>query len=69
MPAQITLFTLDDVNRGQSERPRATHAAAQIERILSPGVISAERPDACHLVIRERWCPLREVILSVPAQH
>jgi hypothetical protein len=34
MPAQITLFTLDDVNRGQSERPRATHAAAQIERIL-----------------------------------
>jgi hypothetical protein len=34
MQVQIALIGLDDVDRGQSECPRAAHPAAQIECIL-----------------------------------
>ena len=44
------------------------HAAAERQRVLRPGVVGAQRPDARQLIVSHRYPTLGEVVLAMTAQ-
>ena len=66
--AQIAHIPFEHVDRCQAERSRSSHAAAQLERFLGPGVVRAEFPDALQLGVRDGQHALGEILFPVLGQ-